>query len=133
MRDPHLTCFQNVLWKKCLEILYSSGRGDLRFCEPWLRGSNVRIGKMWPGINVCRTPTRQKQFKWTLTYAQSHLTVKGWFSNHVLLSVTPFLHSYADTEFFILLPRAKISNLPASTKFMRFPPLFSMIFYVVKA
>jgi hypothetical protein len=37
----------------------------------------------------------------------------------------------SDTEFFILLPRAKIGNLPASAKFLRFPPIFSMIFYVV--
>jgi cell division protein FtsN len=39
----------------------------------------------------------------------------------------------ADTEFFILLPRAKNGNLPASAKFLQFPPLFSMIFYVITA
>ena len=33
-----------------------------------------------------------------------------------------------DTEFFIFLPRAKIQ---ASTKFVQFKPLFSMIFYVI--
>jgi hypothetical protein len=36
-------------------------------------------------------------------------------------------------EFFILLPRAKIGNLLTSAKFLRFPPLFSMIFYVTNA
>jgi hypothetical protein len=39
----------------------------------------------------------------------------------------------ADREFFILLPRAKIDNLPASANFLQFPPLFSMMFYVIKA
>jgi hypothetical protein len=38
----------------------------------------------------------------------------------------------SDTEFFIHLPRAKIGNLPAFAKFVQFPPLFSMIFYVIK-
>ena len=41
--------------------------------------------------------------------------------------------SLPDTEFFILLPRAKICNLQASAKFLQFPPLFRMIFYVINA
>ena len=39
----------------------------------------------------------------------------------------------SDTEFFFILPRAKINNLPASTKFWQLSPIFSLIFYVLKA
>ena len=43
-----------------------------------------------------------------------------------------FHPNYTDTEFFKLLPRAKIGNLPASAIFFEISPLFSMIFCVIK-
>ena len=43
-------------------------------------------------------------------------TLKTLLAIHAVIKV-----SISDMEFFILLPRARICNLPASAKFMRFP------------
>jgi hypothetical protein len=49
------------------------------------------------------------------------------FSNHIYLLVPT-----SDMEFFTLFQWAKIGNLLASAKILWFPPLFSIIFYVIK-
>jgi hypothetical protein len=59
--------------------------------------------------------------------------VVGGCRGHVVGGCRGHVVGGSDTEFFIFLPRAKISNLPASAIFLLIHPLFSMIFYVIKA
>ena len=59
------------------------------------------------------------------------MVFEAQMSNTGLLSPIPT--PIIDTEFFILLLRAKIGNLSASAKFLQFTPIFTMIFNVIKA